>query len=375
MNTLPKWVWIVVLLAVVLGGAVLLKGDRKEVAQTGPVKIGVSIPLSGEAASYGEAGRAGLELALKEINEAGGINGRPVELVYEDDKCGTSAATVFQKLVNVDKVSAIIGPVCSPAAGPAIPIARAAGVPTIMIGASAPGLAGGDDSIFSGYASDTLQGRFVAEYVYNTMGKRKVAVLYEQNDWGQGLQKVFVERFTELGGTVVFNEGVAQDVTDVRQHVAKIKASEPDLIYLPVFPALASISVRQLKEQGVTVQVVGGDALVGEEFLNSGVADGVMFITGAVGTPDDFKAKVAALNGEDAVINIITPLGYDALKVLAKVMTEEGTDPKDVIKGLKKLDYAGISFPRISFDGNGDLKEATYEVNIVRGNKPEVIKQ
>jgi branched-chain amino acid transport system substrate-binding protein len=97
-----------------------------------------------------------------------------------------------------------------------MPVARAAGTPTIMIGASAPGLAGGADSIFSGYASDNFQGKFAAEYIYNVMGKKKVAVFYVKNDWGQGLDGVFVKRFKELGGEVVFDEGAAQDSKDVK---------------------------------------------------------------------------------------------------------------------------------------------------------------
>jgi branched-chain amino acid transport system substrate-binding protein len=196
MNTKTS-IGIIVLIVLVIGGWMLLKGG-KSASETGSIKIGVSMPLSGEAASYGEAGRAGLMLALKEINDAGGIDGRQVELVIEDDKCGAAGAAAFQKLITVDKVSALIGPVCSPAAGAANPVSREAGIPNILIGASAPGVAGGDDSTFSGYASDSLQGKFVAEYVYNTLGKKSVAILYVKNDWGEGLQTVFAKHHYKL---------------------------------------------------------------------------------------------------------------------------------------------------------------------------------
>jgi branched-chain amino acid transport system substrate-binding protein len=373
MNTKTS-IGIIVLIVLVIGGWMLLKGG-KSASETGSIKIGVSMPLSGEAASYGEAGRAGLMLALKEINDAGGIDGRQVELVIEDDKCGAAGAAAFQKLITVDKVSALIGPVCSPAAGAANPVSREAGIPNILIGASAPGVAGGDDSTFSGYASDSLQGKFVAEYVYNTLGKKSVAILYVKNDWGEGLQTVFAKRFTELGGTIVLNEGAAPDTRDVKSILTKIKAAKPDLVYLPAFPALATISLKQMKEMDITVPVMGGDALESDEFLTSGVADSVMFVTGAVGNPDDFKAKVKAVSGEDAVINIITPLAYDALKMYAKVIDERGTDAKDIIAGLNALEYKdGVSFARVSFDKNGDLEEASYDVKVVKGTTVEILK-
>lgn len=374
----PKfWVWIVVAV-VVIGGVWLLHSKNSTSADngTGPIKIGVSVPLTGEAASYGEAGRAGLELALKEINDAGGVNGRLIQLVYEDDKCTSASVDVFHKLISVDHVAAIIGPVCSASAGPAVPIARSANVPTVLIGASAPGLAGGDDSVFSDYASDSMQGKFVANYVYNKLGKRKVAILYVKNDWGEGLQKVFNDEFTKLGGTVLSDDGAAQGATDVKSTLAKIQSEQPDLIYLPAYPALAVVALREMKDLGITTQVMGGDAMVGSEFLNSGVANNVMYVTGSVGNPDAFQAKIKANSGQDAIINIITPLGYDALHVLAQVMTQNGTSAKGIIGGLKSLNYTnGISFPAISYDQNGDLKQATYDVSIVHGNKAQIVPQ
>ncbi len=101
-----------------------------------------------------------------------------------------------------------------------------------------------------------------------------------------------------------------------------------------------------------------------------------MFVTGAVGSPEDFKSKVEALNGRDTVINIVTPLGYDALKMLTQVIAQKGTDSKDIIAGLKALDYkAGVSFPDISFDSSGDLKVATYDVKIVKNAQAVTVPQ
>lgn len=367
-------IWIVVAIVVIGGGWLLLSSGNKSAQETGPIKIGVTVPLSGEAASYGESGRAGALLAQKEINDAGGVNGRQIELVFEDDTCSPTGVNAMQKLVNVDRVQAIIGPVCSAVAGAAIPIAREAGVPTIMIGSSAPGLAGGPDSIFSGYPSDAFQGKFAAEYAYNKLGAKKVAILYVNNDWGSGIRGVFAKRFAELGGQVVFDEGVEQSTTDMRSQVAKIKSSAPDVVYMPLYPAGAVIAVKQLKEAGVTAKIFGGDAMISDEFLKSGVSEGVMFSVGDVGNSDAFKAKIKAQTGLESP-NIIAPLGYDAIKIFAKVMADRGTNAKDVIAGLNALSYKdGVSFPTISFDENGDLEVATYHVEVAQNGKAVIVK-
>ena len=359
-------IWVIVLI-VIVGGIVVFSG-KSAPTETGPIRIGVTAPLSGEAASYGESARAGALLAQKEINDAGGVDGRMIEFIFEDDRCNTSGVSAMQKLVNVDKPNAVIGPVCSAVAGAAIPIAREAGMPTIMIGASAPGLAGGPDSIFSGYPSDAFQGKFSAEYVYNTLGARKVAVLYVNNDWGKGIRDVFVPHFTSLKGQIVFDEGVAQNATDMRSQIAKIKSASPDVVYIPLYPAGAVIAVKQLRDAGVNAKIIGGDALIGEEFLSSGVGEGVLMTAGDVGNTDAFKAKVKGLTGVEP--NIIAPIAYDAVKILAKVIADKGSSAQDIIAGLNALSYKnGVSFPSISFDENGDLEIATYNVQVVKNGK------
>jgi ABC-type branched-subunit amino acid transport system substrate-binding protein len=144
-------------------------------------------------------------------------------------------------------------------------------------------------------------------------------------------------------------------------------------VYLPAYPALAVVAIKQMKDLGVKVPIVGGDALEAGEFLDSGVAEGVLFFTGAVGSPDDFKAKVKAMSGVE--VNIIGPLAYDAVKIFAKVMAEKGINAADIVAGLNSLTYtSGVSFKSISFDDNGDLEGATYDVKVVKNSKVEIVK-
>ncbi len=337
-----------------------------------PIKIGFVGPLTGEAASLGEGGKAGLETALKEINDAGGVGGRKIEVVFEDDRCSKDGVSAFNKLISANDVTAIIGPICSASGGPGLPIAQKAGVPVIFW-ASAPSLTKIGDYVFRLYPSDAFQGKFAAEYVKNKLGKSRVAVLYVKNDWGQGLRDAFVNRFTELGGTTVYDDGAAQDTKDLKSSVSKIKAAKPDAIYFPAYPSLAIIGFKQMKDLGINVPILGGDAFEAEEVFKSEVAEGVMFTVGIIRNSDEFKAKIKDATGVES--NFAAPPAYDALYVLAKIMRDVGTDRVAIKDALSKLDYRdGVSLPVIKMGPDRELTEAEFEVKVVKDGKAEVVK-
>ncbi len=333
------------------------------------IKIGLSAPLTGEGASLGQGALIGAQVAVKEINSESGINGQLIELIIEDDQCSSKGINTFNKLVYIDKVTAIIGPACSAAAGPGIPVAQMNGVPTI-IWASAPHLTKVGDYIFRNYPSDAFQGKFAAEYIFNKMGK-KVAIIYVQNDWGKGIRDVFSERFKQLGGTVAFDEGVQQDAKDFRTVLVKAKEAYPEVIYFPVYPANGIAGLKQIKELGITVPVIGGDAFETDEVIKSEDAEGVFYTVGKINNPNEFKAKIK--NNSDKDSNLVTPLAYDAINILAEVIKKEGTNKKAIRDGLAKVSYTrGVSLPLIEFNENGDLKTAEFEVKVIK-NRESVI--
>ncbi len=360
--------WIVIIVLIIWGIIALEDNTSKE---TGPIKIGVSLPLTGEAASYGEGGMGGLQLALKEINETRGADARKIELIIEDDQCDSTGSTVFNKLVNVDKVVAIIGPLCSAAAGPAIPVAQNAGIPTI-IWASAPNLTQTGDFIFRTYPSDSFQGIFSAEHIKNTLGKSKVAIVYVKNDWGQGLHDVFVKKFTELGGTIVFDEGVAQDTKDLKTIMSKVKAANPDLVYYPMYPAGAIAGLKQAKTIGLNVPFFSGDAFDTNEVLVP-ESEGVQYSIFKVNNPDEFTAKVKELTGGKTT-NLMTPLTYDGLKILVSIIDKVGTDNKAIQAELAKLSYKGVSLPLIELGADRELKAADFVIKEIKGGKAVEVK-
>lgn len=168
MTTNTKWIIgaiaiiIIVLLIVLTGGN---GGDRAE----GPIKLGFIGPLTGDVASIGEPSLVAAQIAVDEINEEGGINGQPIQLISEDGKCtGVAAANAAQKLVNVDKVIAIIGGLCSGETLAIAPIAEAGKVPTISTCASSPEISTAGDYSFRVYPSDNYQGKFAATHIITT---------------------------------------------------------------------------------------------------------------------------------------------------------------------------------------------------------------
>ena len=376
MSQTTKWIVGVIIAVVVVAVGYSVIKDPSAPKETGPIKIGIIAPLSGEAASWGDNFLAGAELAKKEINDAGGVNGRLIEFVVEDDQCESAAGvSAINKLISIDKVDVIAGPVCSSVGGPALPIAQDNAVPTIIV-ASAPHLTAIGDYIFRTYSSDAFQGKFGAEFIYDDLGKRKAAVVYVKNDWGQGLRDVFVAKFKELGGEVVYDEGVSQDSNDLRTQISKIKTSGADVLYFPVYPTNAIAGLKQIKDLSLDISIVGADAFSGEEVLSSPGAEGVLYTVGKIDNPEDFIQKVKSLPGkEDLAINVVAPIGYDTIKAFAAVMESADTNAEKIKKGLNTLRISGISIPTIEFDEVGDLKTPQAEVMIIKNNKAETYSQ
>jgi branched-chain amino acid transport system substrate-binding protein len=367
MNDTVKIIISLLVVIVVIAIGTSFSNTKNPTSQEGPIQIGVSIPVSGEAASYGEAAMGGLELAVKEINADGGINGREVELIIEDDKCSKDGSTVINKLSNIDKVDAIIGPICSSAAGPGLPISQAAGIPTVLIGASAPALTSVGDYIFRNNPSDTFQGAFAAKYIAETYNTPKVALLYVKNDWGQGLHDVFVAEYEKLGGEIVFKEGVAQDTSDLRTPITKLKASNPEVIYYPMYVSGGIAGLKAMKDLEVNVPVIGGDAFEAAEVLSAPEADGVFYLTGKFNKPEEFKSRVTKETGVES-INFITPIAYDAVYVIAEAIKKAGsTDHEKIRDTLSDLVYSeSIAYPIIDFDELGELKDVSLQMNQIK---------
>lgn len=362
-------IWIIVVLIVVWAGYSLFGSGERE---TSPIKIGVLFPLSGDAAYLGENGRTALSIGVDELNAAGGVEGRPIELVFEDGKCdGKEAVNAANKLIDIDKVSAVIGGICSAETLAIAPLAESAMIPLVSPASTNPKITEAGDYTFRFVASDLVQGRYAAEYVYNTLGKKKVATIYCLADFCVGIKDVFASRFKELGGTILGEEGVSQDSRDLRTQITKVKALNPELVYFVGYTQGSIIGLKQMRELGVTVPVFGSDAWDDAKIpSDAGAAsEGAMYTVAAnQALPQSFTDEMSRrTNGQDIVV--YSPRAYDILKALAMIMERVGTDGVKVKAELYGLtDYQGIA-DKYSLDDNGDLEGGSFTVKKYSGGK------
>lgn len=384
MNQQSKMLWwvaggaaIAILIYVLTGGQQAAQPGGKEQAAKGPVKVGFIGPLTGDVVSLGQDAQMAVQMAVEEINVAGGIGGRPLEVIYEDGQCtGKIASNAANKLINVDKVSVILGGLCSGETSSFAPAAEQAKVVTLSYCSSAPAISDAGEYIFRDYPSDSFQGVYGAEYAYNTLGKKKAAVLYVKNAWGEGIKNVFVAKFKELGGEVALEEGYDQSHRDLRAQLTKVKASNPDLVYFAGYTEASIPALKQAKELGIKTQLLGADGWDDPKlWTEAGSAgEGAQYTVVAAAAADEFKQKAKERSGREDV-TVCAPFAYDAAKLIAQVIGKVGDNSEDIKNELYKTEYTGgVSSGTIKFDSNGDLIGANYIIKSVKGGAAQEMK-
>lgn len=347
--------------AAVLLGAGCGSAGGSTTASTEPIKIGFISPLTGDASSLGVPTKQAAELAAEEINAAGGVSGRKIQFIAEDGKCSPKdASSAAAKLMDVDKVAAIVGGLCSSETSAFAPSAMQKKVIVFSHTSSAPSLSKTGKYFFRSYPSDAFQGKVGAEYAYNKLGARKVAVVYHVTEWGTGLKDVFSARFKELGGEIVLVEGAPQEARDYRTIVSKVKAAGADIVFSPTYPDGATVLIKQLREGGVNSKLLGGDGWSDTKLQKAAAKWGEIHYTepkAATPTEAFKKALLAKTGGKEVTLG--AQQAYDNVKILAQVFAKVGTDPDKVSEEMHKLKYSGTS-GEISFDANGDLTSAEY---------------
>ena len=337
-----------------------------------PIKIGFIGPLTGDAAGIGQNSKAAVEIAVDEVNNSGGIDGRLLEVIYEDGQCtGEVAHRAANKLINMDKVPVILGAACSSETSSFVDLAEDSKTVVLSYCSSAPALSQAGDYIFRNYPSDIYQGVFAAEYIKNILEKNRVAVLYVNSDWGVGIEKVFVDEFKKLGGDVVLNEGYNQTSRDLRTQLSKVKNTDPEIIYFIGYTEASIPAIKQARDLGITVPLFGADAWNDPKiWVDVGSAgEGAMYSGVSTKEGDYFKTKMRAKTDSDE-ITVCTPQAYDGLKILAQAMNEVGTNSENIKNELYKMNYTGgVSADEIRFDENGDLIGAEYVVKQIKDGK------
>jgi branched-chain amino acid transport system substrate-binding protein len=329
-------------------------------------KIGVLFATTGDVAVYGLPMLEAVQLAAEQA-KASDVN---VELVVEDSRCEPqTAATAMQKLATVDKVDAVIGEICSSATLAAAPIAEENKILMVSPSATSPDIATAGDYIFRVVTSDSFQGKVGAQLAIQK-GYTTAAVLYINNDYGAGLNKVFTSEYEASGGDVVYSDAFEQSSTDFRTLLTKVKEAAPDVIYFVGLPVECGNAFKQKAELGVQTEVIAAEGCKDDsviELAGSG-AEGVVVTTPAPNTDavnQAFSAAYKARTGEDP--KIYTAESYDAFNVvLWALQTSDGTKEaaKDTLYTLQN--YAGAAGP-ISFDSQGEVEKPYTSWTITDG--------
>ena len=349
-------------------------------AMAGNIRIGVAAPYTGDLAGYGDNIKAGVNLKLKEINDAGGINGQKVELVWGDDLCAPKeAGTVASKFAADKSIVTVIGHLCSSATLAAMPIYVRAGLPALSPTSTNPTIGDvGKGWFFRNCYTDDFQGKYLASYVVpKLLGVNKVAIFYENNDYAIGLKDSFVAGAKESGVTVTGAEAYVAKTTDFTPQLTKLLRDKPDTIFLCGYHPEGALIAGQARKLGFTGPLFGADGIDNEDYIKIGgkAADNtyctVPFLAASASPAGkEFAEQYKKAYGRD--VDWMSANAYDCLGILAQVIAKTGPDRKKIRDGLAAFNSEANGYKGITgltfFDKKGDCSKPAF-VKMVKDGK------
>lgn len=340
------------------------------------IKIGFVSPLTGDVANYGESARGGAEIALEEVNNAWASKGMKMELIFEDGQCKPQpASTATSKLINLDKVVAVTGFVCSTELLSSAPMFNDAKVVGLGVATSSPDITNAGDYIFRVWPSDVFQAGKIANYIFSNKKIKTAATLHPQSDYNLALSKAFKKDFESLGGSVVAEETYEQDAKDFKTQITKIISKAPEAIYVIPYGE-GGLVTKQLKELGFTGSIFASETYGTPEIIADAgdSSEGVIYATPlfdeSLAPTEEVLQKFKQKYGKDPSFAVITASAYDAINILAAAIESNGPTSEDIKKYLLTVkNYPGVS-GTITIDDNGDaIKD--FQLMIVRNGKFE----
>ena len=313
-------------------------------------KLGAAIALSGSIAVYGEGFKKAIDLAVEEINAAGGIKGKKIEIVYEDNKSTPKdCVTAVRKLISIDKVPVIFGPAASSNFMAAAPVAQESKVVMISAEGAAPALTKTGEYIFRVFPSDVLQGKGVSDLCLS-LGYNGVPVMYVNNDWGLGLKNVFAENFKKAGGKITDEIPYDEKKSDYRTELIRATKGSPKAVVNLTYLNEGAVMFKQAYEMGIQTQWICGSAAKGPKLVElAGKA-----VEGIIGTypvvsqeTNEYKAFKSAWKRKygDDKLPIFTEYNYDMVYITAKAIEKGGYTSDGIRKALFEVakGYRGVT--------------------------------
>ena len=356
----------------VLAGLAAGCGGGEKKADT--IKVGANLEMTGGSAFYGISSKNAIELAFKEINEKGGINGKQLELVVADNKSEAAEATnAMQKLVSQDNVVAVIGPNLSSSVIAASAINNSAKVLDIAPMATNPYVtvdqASGKTKDFN-YRTcfiDPFQGTVMAKFATAELGVGNAAVLIDNSsDYAKGLAQFFKENFVKEGGAVTAEESYLQKDTDFKATLTKIKATNPDFLYVPGYYQEVGLIVKQARELGMNMPIAGGDGwdsakmpeIAGAAALNNTYFSSLYSPEDSSDINKNFVAAYEKAYGQKP--DVFAALSYDSALLVAEAIKNAGsTEPAKISEAMAKINgFSGVSGSVTFDDKHNPVKSA-----------------
>lgn len=359
----------------------LLAGCGQSKTESNVIKIGYSGPLTGPVATYGVSVKQGSELAAEEINKAGGINGKNVEFVYEDDEADPAKATnAFNKLLD-EQVVAILGGVTSGATIAIAPKATENKIPLLTPTATNPDVTiqGGEYAFRSCYL-DSFQGVTLGKYAATDLKAKKVAVLYNNgDDYSKGIAEAFKTEYEKSGNKVVKFLTYNPKDQDFGAQLTEIKAENPDVLVLPDYYNVVGLIAKQAKEKGINAQLLGVDGWDSKDLTSIGgeAVNGAIFVNHYYKNDTNADIQSFVKNYKDKYgdePDALAALAYSGAKVLFNAIEKAGsTDGEKIKEALAATDMDTIT-GHIKFNDQRDSIKSAVLLK-VNGDSTELVKK
>lgn len=316
------------------------------------IKIGVYADLTGQTSAFGQSTKNGVELAVDEINSAGGVGGKKLEIVIEDDQGRPEQAkTVVSKLVNQDKVQVLLGEATSTNSLAAAPVAQEAHIPMISHGSTNEQVTQVGDYVFRICFIDSFQGAVMAKFAAGNLKAKTAAIIGDVNStYSKGLTEVFEKEFTKAGGSIVSRQSYTQNDPDFKGQLTSIRAANPDVIYIPGYYGQVGIIVKQARELGMNMPLLGGDGwdapeiwkLGGSALKNTFISNHYSSDNPAAEVQNFVKMYKSKYGTEPDSMAV---LAYDATKFLADAIKRAGgTDSEKLRDAIAQTkDFPGVT--------------------------------
>jgi len=355
--------------------ASLLSACQQQGGGGDKVRIGVFMSTTGSTANFGISSVNGIKMAADEINAAGGINGKQVELLVQDDRSDASeAATIVTKFVTQDQVHAVIGEVASSRSIAAAPIAQNAKIPMLTPSSTNPEVTKKGDFIFRSCFIDPYQGAAIAQFAAKTLGAKTAAIMVDRkNDYSTGLEKVIDQTFTKFGGKIVATQSYQEGDQDFNAQLTSLKGSNPEVIFVPGYYNDVGLIAKQARDKGITVPLIGGDGWDSEQLYKiGGTALNGSYFTNHYSPFDTAPNVVKFVNDYKKRYNstpdALAATAYDAANIMFDAIKRSkslsGTDIRDALAATNA--FPGVT-GTVTFNQNRDAVKPIVMIEIKDG--------